>query len=90
MTDVITREGTPAKRPGKKKLHLKIDRTACDISIIASTLIAMARNEELEEDVLSHSAEFLGKEIRRRADKIGEIAAYLHGRDLDKERDGAS
>jgi hypothetical protein len=88
MTDVITRE-VPAKRRKKEKLHLKIDRTAYDISIIAQTLIAMARNAELDGDMLSHSAEFLGKEIKRRANKIGEIAAYLHGRDLDKERNGA-
>jgi hypothetical protein len=90
MTDSITREDASAKRRKKEKLHLKIDRTACDISIIASTLIAMARNEELEEDILSHSAEFLGKEIKRRADKINAIAAYLHGRDLDKAKNGAS
>jgi hypothetical protein len=90
MTDITTLDETPAKRPSKKKLHLKIDRTAYDISIIAQTLIAMARNQELDDDMLSHSAEFLGKEIRRRANKIGEIAAYLHGRDLDKERDSAS
>jgi hypothetical protein len=86
MTDAITREETAAKRRSKKKLHNKIDRIASDISIIAGTLIAMARNEELEEaDTLSHSAEFLGKEIKRRALKIGAIASYLHGRDLDKE-----
>jgi hypothetical protein len=46
-------------------------------------------NGELEGDILSHSAEFLGKEIKRRADKINAIAAYLHGRDLQKE-DGVS
>jgi hypothetical protein len=77
MTKVATREKTAAKKPSKKKLHRKIDLISFEIAIAADTLVALANLSEDYENV-SHSAEFLGKVIRRRADKLMGLLDQMH------------
>src|SRR5262249_35285906 len=70
ITEAMAQGKTAPKRLGKRESCNKMTSKTLDISAIATTLIAMSRNPEVDRDDLSHSAEFLGKEIRRRTKKL--------------------
>jgi hypothetical protein len=70
MTEVAPIPDAKAvKKPSKKKLYRKANLIAFEIVTAADTLTALA-NMSGDYEAVSHSAEFLGKVIRRRADKL--------------------
>ena len=82
---VATHEKTVAKKPNQKKLWRRANRIAFEIAIAGDTLAALANMSEDYENV-SHSAEFLGKVIRRRADRLMEVLDAMDPVDLGTEQ----
>jgi hypothetical protein len=72
-----------AKKPSKKKLRRKADLIAFEIAIAAGTLVALA-NMSKDYESVSHSAEFLGKVIRRRAEKLMGLLDAMEPVDLNR------
>jgi hypothetical protein len=89
MTEVAPIRAVKAiKKPSKKKLSRKANLAAFEIAIAADTLVALA-NMSKDYERVSHSAEFLGKVIRRRAEKLMGLLDAMDPVDLNTEEAAA-
>jgi hypothetical protein len=84
MNEIATCGKPAAKKPSKKKLQRKVNLISFEIAIAADTLVALANMSEDYENV-SHSAEFLGKGIRRRANKLIGLLDLMGSMDRKEE-----